>query len=229
MMDSTRACCKSKCSYPDIPEFTFPRPMFFRKPKYILPKSYRLASRAERKKRCNGCGPKGYDWFVPDHLLGIADLELQGRDFFQTNLELLGKYKAGEIDEEDLVKNLADRWQDASIHSLNGGGRNEFWTSVGSAFTETALVWTIDKLWRHQARKDWEVLQNMRPCYPWTQELRASALALLEDRKNEAKETVGEFKKNFGTIRGRTAPELTDEERERRRQQNLNALAAVGN
>ena len=43
----------------------------FRKPKYILPKSYQLASRAERKKHCNGCGPKGYDWFIPDNLLGI--------------------------------------------------------------------------------------------------------------------------------------------------------------
>ena len=30
MMDKLRACCKKKCSYPEIPEFTFPRPMFFR-------------------------------------------------------------------------------------------------------------------------------------------------------------------------------------------------------
>jgi len=45
--------------------------MFFGKPNYILPESYKLASRAERKKYCNGCGPKGYDWFVPDNLLGL--------------------------------------------------------------------------------------------------------------------------------------------------------------
>ena len=45
--------------------------MFKRKPNFVSPKSYKLASKAKRKQICNGCGPKGYDWFVPDHLLGI--------------------------------------------------------------------------------------------------------------------------------------------------------------
>ena len=45
--------------------------MFFHKAKYIVPESYKLASKAQRKQVCNGCGPQGYDWFVPDNLLGV--------------------------------------------------------------------------------------------------------------------------------------------------------------
>jgi len=45
--------------------------MLAQRPRFVSPKSYKLASKAKRKQVCNGCGPKGYDWFVPDNLLGI--------------------------------------------------------------------------------------------------------------------------------------------------------------
>ena len=45
--------------------------MFKRKSRYVSPQSYKKASKAKRNQVCNGCGPKGYDWFVPDNLLGI--------------------------------------------------------------------------------------------------------------------------------------------------------------
>ena len=45
--------------------------MFKRKPVFASPQSYKKASKEKRKQVCNGCGPKGYDWFVPDNLLGV--------------------------------------------------------------------------------------------------------------------------------------------------------------
>jgi len=40
--------------------------------KLISPKSYRKASRRLKKEICNGCGSSGYDYFVPDNLLGLS-------------------------------------------------------------------------------------------------------------------------------------------------------------
>lgn len=45
--------------------------MLFRKVKLVSPESYQVASKGLRSQVCNGCGPKGYDWFVPDSLLGV--------------------------------------------------------------------------------------------------------------------------------------------------------------
>jgi len=45
--------------------------MFWKKPVFIAPQSYKNASKKERAKVVNGCGPKGFDWFVPDNILGV--------------------------------------------------------------------------------------------------------------------------------------------------------------
>lgn len=39
--------------------------------KLVSPKSYKTSSRRKRKEICNGCGPSGYDYLVPDNLLGL--------------------------------------------------------------------------------------------------------------------------------------------------------------
>ena len=40
-----------------------------------VPHSYQIATRDERLKRCNGCGPKGLGWLVPDKFWGL-DVQL---------------------------------------------------------------------------------------------------------------------------------------------------------